>query len=187
MQKVMRTAIEQAATWPEGELEYPFLVLLDEAAHIAPLRNLAKLANTVSAANIQLVSIWHDMAQTRALYGPLADSVVNGHRAKLLLPGISDPATLEYLSRLIGKAEYVRRSVSRGRRLLDENTTTATATEYHELAPVEMLRQLPKGDAVLLYGNKPPVRMRLRPWFDDPTLRASGAPEYWYTEPRGGW
>ena len=34
---------------------------------------------------------------------------------KLLLLGISEPATLKYLSRLIGQAEYRRRSVSRGR------------------------------------------------------------------------
>lgn len=129
-------------------LELPFLVLLDEAAHIARMRNLAKLANTVSASNIQLVSIWHDMAQLRALYGQLADSVVNGHRAKLLLPGISDPDTLEYLSRLIGQAEYMRRSVSRG--LGWGNVTTTDAGEFRDLAPVELLRQLPRGVAVLL-------------------------------------
>ncbi len=170
MQAVLRVAVEQAATSPDGQLPYPFLVLLDEAAHIAPLRNLAKLANTVSAANIQLVSIWHDMAQIRALYGPLADSVVNGHRAKLLLPGLSDPGTLEYLSRLIGQAEYARQSVSRGGRAGDVSTTDAT--ELRELAPVELLRQLPKGDAVLLYANRPPVRLHLRPWFKDPTLRS---------------
>src|SRR6266545_4963647 len=114
MQEVMRVAVEQAATWSGGQLPSPFLVLLDEAAHIAPLRNLAKLANTVAAANIQLVSVWHDMAQIRALYGALGDNVVNGHRAKLLLPGISDPATLEYVSRLIGQTEYTHQSVSRG-------------------------------------------------------------------------
>ncbi len=169
MQEVMRVAVEQAATWPDGQLPYPFLVLLDEAAHIAPLRNLAKLANTVSAANIQLVSIWHDMAQIRALYGTLADNVVNGHRAKLLLPGLSDPATLEYVSRLIGQTEYTHQSVSRGRGSGDGTTTDAP--EYRELAPVELLRQLPKGDAVLLYSNKPPIRLRLRPWFADPMLR----------------
>lgn len=170
MQEVMRVAVEQAATWDNGQLPYPFLVLLDEAAHIAPLRNLAKLANTVSAANIQLVSVWHDMAQIRALYGPLADNVVNGHRAKLLLPGLSDPATLEYLSRLIGQTEYSHQSVSRGRHSGDGTTTEAP--EYRELAPVELLRQLPKGDAVLVYSNKPPIRLHLRPWFSDRTLQA---------------
>jgi type IV secretion system protein VirD4 len=168
MQEVMRVAVEQAATWPDGQLPYPFLALLDEAAHIAPLRNLAKLANTVSAANIQLVSVWHDMAQIRALYGPLADNVVNGHRAKLLLPGISDPATLEYVSRLIGQTEYTHQSVSRGQRSGDGTTTEAP--DYRELAPVELLRQLPRGDAVLLYSNKPPIRLHLRPWFTDRTL-----------------
>ncbi len=172
MQEVMRVAVEQAATWDNGQLPSPFLVLLDEAAHIAPLRNLAKLANTVSAANIQLVSVWHDMAQIRALYGPLADNVVNGHRAKLLLPGISDPATLEYLSRLIGQTEYTHQSVSHGKRPGDGTTTDAP--EYRELAPVELLRQLPKGDAVLVYANKPPIRLHLRPWFADRVLQARG-------------
>ncbi len=170
MQEVMRVAVEQAATWPDGQLPYPFLVLLDEAAHIAPLRNLAKLANTVSAANIQLVSVWHDMAQIRALYGALGDNVVNGHRAKLLLPGISDPATLEYVSRLIGQTEYTHQSVSRGSHSGDGTTTDAP--EYRELAPVELLRQLPKGDAVLLYSNKPPIHLHLRPWFADRTLQS---------------
>jgi type IV secretion system protein VirD4 len=170
MQEVTRVAVEQATTWPDGRLPYPFLVLLDEAAHIAPLRNLAKLANTVSAANIQLVSVWHDMAQIRALYGLLADNVVNGHRAKLLLPGLSDPATLEYVSRLIGQTEYSHQSVSRSRHAGDGTTTEAP--EYRELAPVELLRQLPKGDAVLLYSNKPPIQLHLRPWFADRTLRA---------------
>jgi type IV secretion system protein VirD4 len=172
MQHVMRVAVEQAATCPDGQLPHSFLVLLDEAAHIAPLRNLAKLANTVSAANIQLVSVWHDMAQIRSLFGALGDNVVNGHRAKLLLPGISDPATLEYLSRLIGQTEYSHQSVSRGRHSGDGTTTEAP--EYRELAPVELLRQLPKGDAVLLYSNKPPIRLHLRPWFTDRTLRARG-------------
>jgi len=174
IQEVMRVAVEQAATWDNGQLPSPFLVLLDEAAHIAPLRNLAKLANTVSAAGIQLVSVWHDMAQIRALYGPLADNVVNGHRAKLLLPGISDPATLEYLSRLIGQTEYSHKSVSRGRRFGEDTTTDAP--EYRELAPVELLRQLPKGDAVLVYSNKPPIWLHLRPWFADRALRGRAQP-----------
>jgi type IV secretion system protein VirD4 len=174
MQTVMRVAVEQAATWDDGQLPYPFLVLLDEAAHIAPLRNLGKLANTVSAANIQLVSVFHDMAQIRARYSALADTVVNGHRAKLLLPGISDPATLDYMSRLIGQTEYTHQSVSRGRHSGDGTKTEAP--EYRELAPVELLRQLPKGDAVLLYSNKPPIRLRLRPWFADRTLQARAQP-----------
>lgn len=169
-QSVLRTAVEQAATWPAGRLPYPFLVCLDEAAHVAPLHNLAKLANTVSAANIQLVSIWHDMAQISALFGPAAASVVNGHRAKLLLPGLSDPATLEHVSRLIGQTEYVHQSVSRGRHGGDGGTTEAP--EYRELAPVELLRQLPRGQAVCVYGNRPPVRLRLRPWFEDRVLKA---------------
>jgi hypothetical protein len=53
--------------------------------------------------------------------------------------------------------------------------STTDASEFRDLAPVELLRQLPKGQAALLYGNKPPVHLHLRPWFRDRALRARGA------------
>ena len=37
--------------------------------------------------------------------------------------------------------------------------------------PLEALRQLKPGEAVLLYGHLPPARVRLRPWFADRRLR----------------
>jgi type IV secretory pathway TraG/TraD family ATPase VirD4 len=113
------------------------------------------------------------MAQIKAMYGTLAMNVVNGHRAKVCLPGIGDPDTLDYLSRLIGYGEFGRESVTRGR--LGEQSSTTESTEQLPLAPLEFLRQLPRGEAVLLYGNKPPIRMRLRPWWTDQVLRARGS------------
>jgi hypothetical protein len=70
-------------------------------------------------------------------------------------------------------AKYLRRSVSRSRGW--GNVTTTDASEFRDLAPVELLRQLPRGAAVLLYGNKPPVYLHLRPWFADRTLYGRGA------------
>jgi hypothetical protein len=55
------------------------------------------------------------------------------------------------------------------------NVTTTDAREFRDLAPVELLHQLPRGDAALLYGNMPPVYLHLRPWFRDWVLEARGA------------
>ena len=87
--------------------------MLDEAAHIAPLAELDGLAATCASHGIQLVTVWQDLAQVRARYGARAPTVLNNHRAKLFLPGIADPDTLEYASRLIGDEEVTLPSVTR--------------------------------------------------------------------------
>jgi type IV secretion system protein VirD4 len=150
------------ATKAGGPLDPPFLVVLDEAAHIAPLRELDGLAATCASHGIQIVTIWQDLAQVRGRYGARAPTVLNNHRAKLFLPGIADPDTLEYASRLIGDEEVAQPSVTRdpqGRR------STTSTTGPRRLLPPETLRCLPRGRAVLVYGTLPPTRLQLRPWW----------------------
>ena len=153
-------------------LDPPLLVVLDEAANIAPLRELDGLAATCAGHGVQLVTVWQDLAQVRARYGERAATVVNNHRAKLFLPGIADPGTLDFASHLAGDQELSTPSVTRGAR--GERTVT-TSTQVRRLLPPDELRRLPKGSAVLLYGALPPVRVRLRQWFTDPQLAARAA------------
>jgi hypothetical protein len=44
---------------------------------VAPLPNLAEVASTAPSHNIQLVSIFHDLAQARSRYGKQAETVVS--------------------------------------------------------------------------------------------------------------
>ena len=89
-------------------------MVLDEAAHIAPLPELASLAATCASHGIQLRTVLHDLARVPARYGSRAPTVVNNHRAKAcFLPGIADPDTLDYVSRLIGDEEITVPSVTR--------------------------------------------------------------------------
>ena len=118
-------------------------MVLDEAAHIAPLPELDGLAATCASHGIQIVTVWQDLAQVRGRYGARAPTVLNNHRAKLFLPGIADPDTLEYASRLIGDEDAPHPSVTRdptGRR----STTSTTAPR--RLLPPEALRCLPRGE-----------------------------------------
>jgi type IV secretion system protein VirD4 len=160
-QQVLTHAFE-CSTRAAEPLHPPLLVVLDEAAHIAPLAELDGLAATCASHGIQLVTIWQDLAQVRGRYGTRAPTVLNNHRAKLFLPGIADPDTLEYASRLVGDEEVTQPSVTRdptGRR----STTSTTAPR--RLLPPEEMRCLPRGQAVLVYGTLPPARIRLRPWW----------------------
>lgn len=159
LQQVITAAYERAAG--DDPLTKPLLIVLDEAANIAPLPTLDTLASTAAGAGIQLITVWQDLAQIRSRYGDRAATVVNNHRAKLALSGISDPHSLEYFSRLAGEAEIARASTS-----IDDQgrTSTTEATQYRRLASDDALRQIPPGHGLLVYSHLPPVRLRLRRW-----------------------
>jgi type IV secretory pathway TraG/TraD family ATPase VirD4 len=112
--------------------------------------------------------VFHDIAQARARYGRQAETVINSHRARMLLPGVADLGTLRYFSGLVGDQlarEHVRTI----------GPSYETRSENHSrrpLAPPERLRQLPDGHALLVYGRLPPGIVRLRMWFNDQGLRA---------------
>jgi type IV secretion system protein VirD4 len=157
----------ERATLNGGRLERPLLLCLDEAGNVAPLPNLAEIASTAPSHNIQLVSIFHDLAQARSRYGRQAETVVNSHRARMLLPGVADLDTLRYFSGLTGEEEARDHSYTTGA----EGTTRSVARRRRPLIAPEALRQLPDGHALLLYGRVAPVRLRLRMWFSDRRLR----------------
>jgi type IV secretion system protein VirD4 len=157
----------ERATVAGGALELPLLLCLDEAGNVAPLPNLAEIASTAPSHNIQLVSIFHDLQQARSRYGRQAETVVNSHRARLLLPGVADLDTLRYFSGLVGEEEARDRSYTTGA----GGTTRSTARRRRPLIAPEALRQLPEGGALLLYGRLPPAELRLRMWFADRGLR----------------
>jgi hypothetical protein len=86
-------------------LDPPLLVVLDEAANIAPTARSRY-------PRLHRRRAWHSAG--KRLPGPLADiqpirgtrpyGVVNNHRAKIVLSGISETHTLEYASRLLSDA-----------------------------------------------------------------------------------
>jgi type IV secretion system protein VirD4 len=166
LSEVVERAYERA-TLAGGRLQHPLLLCLDEAGNVAPLPNLAEIASTAPSHNIQLVSIFHDLAQARARYGQQAETVVNSHRARMLLPGVADLETLRYFSSLAGEEEVrdLTRTTGSG------GTTRSSGRRRRPLVAPEELRQLPDGEALLLYGRIPPTRVRLRMWFSDRRLR----------------
>jgi type IV secretion system protein VirD4 len=166
LSEVVDRAYERA-TLNGGRLELPLLLCLDEAGNVAPLPNLAEIASTAPSHNIQLVSIFHDLAQARGRYSRQAETVVNSHRARMLLPGVADLDTLRYFAGLTGEEEAPDRSYTSG----SGGMTRSVARRRRPLIAAEALRQLRGGHALLLYGRMPPVQVALRMWFEDRRLR----------------
>jgi type IV secretion system protein VirD4 len=168
VQEVTARAYERA-TETGKPLDPPLLLVLDECANIAPLRELTTLASTGAGQGIQLVSVFQDMAQITAVFGrDDAPTIVSNHRAKVILSGIADPRTLEYLAGLLGDEQVRHVAWTKG---ADGRHSTTESVIYRALAPAHTLREMQPGYGVLVYGHLPPTKIAMRPWFKDPRLR----------------
>ena len=149
-------------------IDPPLLIVLDEAANIAPIPDLDGVASTGAGQGIQLVTVFQDLAQVDARYGKRAHTIINNHRAKVFGTGIGDPDTLNYISQVTGAGEFRQRSETAG----DKGHGSATeGSTYRDLAPANVVREAQPGSALLVYGHLPAARLSLRPWFEEPDLR----------------
>ena len=166
VREVLDAAFEKAAA-SGRPLDPPLLVVLDEAASVAPLADLDRVVATAAGHGVQLVTVWQDLAQVESRYGGRWATVVNNHRAKIVCSGIADPVTLQHVSGLLGEEERSEHSWTVGD---DGRRSRTEAVTVKALAPPGWLRQLPPGQAVLVYGSLPPARLSLRPFFRDRAL-----------------
>ena len=149
-------------------IDPPLLIVLDEAANIAPMPDLEVVASTGAGQGIQLVTVFQDFAQVAAVYGKHANSIINNHRAKVFASGTADPDTLGYINGVVGQGEFHQRSETAG----DQGRRTATvSSDYRDLAAANVVRGAQPGSALLVYGHLPPAWLALRPWFEDRALR----------------
>ena len=166
VQDVIELAYERS-TQLGRPLDPPLLVVLDDAATSAALPQLDVYAATAAARGVQLVTTFRHVGQMQARYGDRAEVLLSNHKAKVILSGISDQATLGVLSHLL-EDDTVRS-------LTAPKATAAAAKEGDSLrvrypSPAEALRRITPGQGVLLYGYLPPAHLSLRPWFRDRRL-----------------
>lgn len=155
-------------------IDPPLLVVLDEAGN-TPLRSLPEYASTLAGLGVLLVTIWQSLAQLEAAYGKQADTILTNHLSKLFYAGLSDPASLRYVSLVLGDEEVETRS--RSAALTGGNGSLQLATTRASLAPAHALRQMRPGDALLIHGTLPPAHVRTRPYYRDRRLAARAAVE----------
>jgi type IV secretory pathway TraG/TraD family ATPase VirD4 len=113
------------------------------------------------------MSIVQDFSQLRARYGvDRANSILNNHGCKVVLPGISDPETADVVAKLIGRSDVTDVQVSHN----DGRSSRSYSLRQDQMATPDALRQLQEGTGIVLYRGKPPTIVRLRPWYTDGRL-----------------
>jgi type IV secretion system protein VirD4 len=148
-------------------LDPPLLVVVDEAGN-TPLRALPEYASTLSGLGVLLVTIWQSLAQIEAAYGREADTILTNHLTKVFYAGLSDPVSLRYVAQVLGDAEVETRSRSTGEQT-GRGSVQMSSTNV-ALAPAHAVRQMRRGDALLLHGTLPPAHVRTRPFYRDRRL-----------------
>lgn len=100
---VLHDLLEEAVLYASneangGRLPYRLLVLGDELANLAPIRNISQMYATARSYRIQLLCAFQSFAQLENHYGgPVARSLLDSSTAILVLSGIKDPELLRAL------------------------------------------------------------------------------------------
>lgn len=142
----LRTVLEEQQRCVDAGGSRRLLLLLDEAATVAPLEDLDQLAATLSGLGVTLVTVVQDFAQLSARWGARASTIVNNHGARLVLAGLADPTVKNFLPEL-----------------------SAAPTER-----ATPLRRQSPGTAQVVAGRRAVATVRLRPWWANRRLRVRG-------------
>lgn len=143
-----------------GALDPRLFILADEAANIAPVRNLASWLSQCGDHGIVIATAWQSIAQIEHRYGRAArDAICAAATAQIFLPPLADPTSTGYLSELLGEEPVA-------------NTATSIAAQSVSIArekagPSPWLRQVQRGQAILIYRDLPPAVVRSPRWFED--------------------
>ncbi len=164
--EVVEAAMNRAAVSSTGRLPAPLLVLIDDAAGAVTADLVDRLAAMGAGRGIQLLTLIQDLSHLGRDVGPdRAREAADSHRARVVLPGITDPATLDYLNMIIV-----------GNRLIDPDLPSelraglADGEQPVVWSSASWMRTIDDGSAVLIHGNLAPIRMRLRPWYRESAL-----------------
>jgi type IV secretory pathway TraG/TraD family ATPase VirD4 len=150
-----------------GALDPRLFILMDEAANIAPVRNLAPWLSQCGDHGIVIATIWQSIAQIDQRYGRAArDAICAASTAQVFIPPLAEPTSAGYLTQLLGEEPVANASTSTG---LARHTLSVG---HQKAGPSPWLRQIARGRAVLVYRDLPPAIVRAPGWFEDPRFSA---------------
>jgi len=155
--EIRHEAALMGSQMPGRRLDPPLLLALDEVTQICPVPVPSWLADS-GGKGIQIITVAHGEAQLRSRWGKDGARVIlDTSGAKIWLPGVSDPDTLETASKLCGTTAVKEHGEERHTR--------------HPVMTPEMIRQLPDGCALVIRGGLSPVIARLPMAWKDPAYK----------------
>ncbi|MET7761886.1 TraM recognition domain-containing protein [Streptomyces sp. NPDC005393] len=154
-----------AAERQGGRLDPPMTAVLDEAANVCRISDLPDLYSHFGSRGINVVTLLQSYRQGSRVWGEAGmDALWSAATIKLLGAGLDDADFVEKVSKLVGEHDVSTVSISRSR----DGRSRSTSYRQERVMPVDRIRALPKGTALLLATGIRPALIRLRPWFLEP-------------------
>ena len=157
-------AAAMAAELRAGRLATPLTVVLDEACNVCKIADLPDLYSHFGSRGVILISILQSYKQGVRVWGEHGmDALWGAATVKILGSGLDDADFVDKLSRLVGehKVEETSQSHSPG------NRSVTVSKQRERILPVETLRAMPKGRALLLVTGVRAAVIKLRPWYEE--------------------
>jgi type IV secretion system protein VirD4 len=156
-----------ASRQPRQRLERPLLLAFDEVAITCPV-DLAGMLSDAAGWGIMIYWIAHSLSQLEGRYGKDDKLTIWANSSvKVLLPGNTNRETLEDASELCDRGH--------------------DGSEKFSVAPVGFIRQLPTWRALVIRGNRPPVVIKVRPYFRRLEYRWWNKGKWMLTPPDPDW
>ena len=139
-----------------GRLPVPVRVLQDEWANVAQPESYPKILATCRSYNIGLNIIVQNVQQIKALYEKEHESIIGNCDTLLFLGGGNEPASLEFIVKLLGRETLATRTrgLPKGR---NGSSTTNYQQTGRDLMTVDEVRKLDTNKAILFIRGEDPV------------------------------
>ena len=139
-----------------GRLPVPVRVIQDEWANVAQPESYPKILATCRSYNIGLNIIVQNIQQIKALYEKEHESIIGNCDTLLFLGGGNEPASLEFIVKLLGRETLATRTrgLTKGR---NGSSTTNYQQTGRDLMTVDEVRKLDTNKAILFIRGEDPV------------------------------
>ncbi|KOV81812.1 hypothetical protein ADL03_26910 [Nocardia sp. NRRL S-836] len=148
-------------------LDPPFRVVMDEAANITPVDDLAARLADSGGRGIQLYCYVQSLSQLRQRWGPeQATEIWDNASIKLVLGGLSNAKDLQAISELLPERVIDQASVSTG----TARDQVTVSPRMQRALTIDEIRELKEGEGLLFYRNLRAARVELPGWWETPDL-----------------
>lgn len=165
-----------------GRLDPVMTLVLDEVANVAPIPTLPSLMSDGGGRGMPTWIFFQAPSQLRTRWGnDGAETILNSASVTILLGGLKDTAFLEEISRLVGDHQVERTSTTES----SQQSSSSTSTTTERVLTVSELRQLPEGQALLLYRELAPAKVTLPAWWMSKDKKQFADSQAWALEQEG--
>lgn len=165
-------------------LPIPVRFLMDEFANTAEVPNFVRILAYARSLGVGISIVVQSLEQLKKMYKDEWGVIVDNCNELLYLGGVTHTDTLEFLSKLLGKATFDKRTTGRTRGRQGSSSENFDVVG-RELMFADDIRRMPKEDCLLILGGRNPFYSKKYIYEKHPNYRytsdANKANSYYFT------